>query len=73
MRASGHSAPRPLFAHLNQVTQMSTGMVFAIIITVLLLWLVIGGMAAAVVSPLIKQAASRVPPSSEEGSKNAIH
>jgi predicted PurR-regulated permease PerM len=34
-------------------------MVIAIIITVLLLWLVIGGMAAALVAPLIKQAASR--------------
>ena len=52
---------------------MSTGMVFAIIITVLLLWLVIGGMAAALVSPLVKQAASRVPPSHEKGGKDAIH
>src|SRR5690242_101751 len=66
MGASGHSARRLLFAHLKQVTQMSAGMVFAIIITVLLLWLVIGGMVAALLGPLIKQAASRVPPSRDD-------
>ena len=44
---------------------MSAGMVFAIIITVLLLWLVIGGAVAVILGPLIKQAASRIPPSRE--------
>lgn len=44
---------------------MPIGMVISIIITVLLLWLVIGGMVAALVGPLIKRQASRIPPSRE--------
>ena len=47
---------------------MSAGMVIVIIITVLLLWLVIGGMAAALLGPLIKEQASRVPASREDRS-----
>ena len=47
---------------------MSAGMVISIIITVLLLWLVIGGAVAVLVGPLIEQAASRVPPSREDHS-----
>ncbi len=43
-------------------------MVIAIVVTAILLWLVIGGMVAALVGPLIKQAASRVPPSQEDHS-----
>jgi type IV secretory pathway TrbD component len=47
---------------------MSAGMAIAIVITVLLLWLAIGGVIGALVGPLIKQAASRVPPSPEDHS-----
>ncbi len=47
---------------------MSTGMILSIIITVLLLWLVIGGAVAVLVGPLIEQAASRVPASREDRS-----
>jgi type IV secretory pathway TrbD component len=47
---------------------MSAGMIIAIVILVLLLWLVIGGMVAALVGPFIKQAASRVPPSPKDHS-----
>ncbi|HEY6444025.1 MAG TPA: hypothetical protein VIY66_11880 [Candidatus Acidoferrales bacterium] len=43
-------------------------MIISIIITVLLLWLVIGGAVAVLVGPLIEQAASRVPPSREDRS-----
>ena len=39
-----------------------------ITITVLLLWLVIGGAVAVLVGPLIEQAASRIPPSREDHS-----
>ena len=68
LRASAHSARRPLFAHLNQVTRMSGGMVISIIITVLLLWLVIGGAVAVLIGPLLEEAASRVPPSRKDHS-----
>jgi hypothetical protein len=44
---------------------MPIGMVITIIITVLLLWLVIGGAVAVLVGPLIKRAASRIPASRE--------
>ncbi len=46
---------------------MAAGMIISIIITVLLLWLVIGGAVAVLVGPLIEQA-SRVPPSREDRS-----
>lgn len=44
---------------------MSAGMIIAMIITVLLLWLVIGGMVAALLGPLLKEQASRISPSRE--------
>jgi hypothetical protein len=51
LRAPGHSREPRLFAHLHQVQKME----IAIIAAVLLLWLVLGGIVAILICPLLKQ------------------